>query len=61
MNSAADECGWRQFPHRGKFVRLSVADPNYYAEADVMERVLNWQYELQIKELEDRILYGGRK
>lgn len=39
MNSASDECGWRDLPRRAG-VRVHCDNPNYYAEADVMEKML---------------------
>jgi hypothetical protein len=36
----ADECGWRNYPPAG-MIRYEVLDPMWYAQADVMERVVN--------------------
>ena len=36
---AADECGWREYP-TAAYMRVSVSNLEYYAYADMAERVL---------------------
>lgn len=38
---AADDCGWRKYPTSTKFCRMDDVSPDFYAEADVAEVLMN--------------------
>ncbi len=43
MNSAADECGWREL-NTGRVFSVILKDPKWNTEADVLERMMHFQW-----------------
>jgi len=48
QRSGADECGWRRYPAAGP-IRCDNVPPEYYDEADVTERVMQYEYEQVVR------------
>lgn len=57
--SAADECGWRNFPPPEGPVRYLTANPEYYPQADILEKIHNYHFAKEMEQLVADVIGTG--